>query len=69
MAALRVALGDGVGAERGGGRVGLREGAEPVGARHPPALPQVRLLLETPQAGRPPPASGEYYTVESSITE
>ena len=66
---MRVAVGDGVGAERGGGRVGLREGAEPLGARHPPALPQVCLLLEAPQAGRPPPAPGEWDALETSITQ
>lgn len=60
MAALPVALGDGVGAERRGRGVGLRQGALPVGARHAAALAQVRLLLEAPQAGRPSPLQGEH---------
>lgn len=48
---MPVALGDGVGAERRGRGLGLRQGALPVGARHAAALAQVRLLLEAPQAG------------------
>lgn len=51
LAAVPVALGDGVGAERRGRGLGLRQGALPVGARHAAALAQVRLLLEAPQAG------------------
>lgn len=57
---MPAALGDGVGAERRGRRVGLRHGAVPVGARHAAALAQVRLLLEAPQAGRPSPLPSKH---------
>lgn len=59
LAALPAALGDGVGAERRGRGLGLRQGALPVGARHAAALAQIRLLLEAPQAGRPSPLQGK----------
>lgn len=51
LAALPVALGDGVGAEWSGRCVGLRQGSLPVGACHPAALPEVCVLLEASQTG------------------
>lgn len=53
LAALPVALGDGVGAERGGSGVGLRPGAVPVGAHHPASLAKIGVILEAPQTSRP----------------
>lgn len=64
VAALPPALGDGVGAERGGSRVGLRPRALPVGARHAAALAQVRVVLETPQTSRPASQKGERRRVD-----
>lgn len=66
VAAVPAALGDGVGAERRGRGVGLRQGALPVGACHAAALAQVRLLLEAPQAGRPSPLQGEHTSQNES---
>lgn len=60
LAAVPVALGDGVGAERGGSGVGLRQGALPVGAHHTPSLTKICVVLEAPQTSRPASQKGEY---------
>lgn len=51
LAAMPVAMGDGVGAERGGSSVGLRQGALPVGAHYSPSLAKICVVLEAPQTG------------------
>lgn len=50
---MPVAMGDCVGAEWGGSRVGLCQSALPVGACHTPSLPKICVLLEASQASRP----------------
>lgn len=60
LAAVPVAVGDGVGAERGGSGVGLRQGALPVGAHHTPSLTKICVVLEAPQTSRPASQQGEY---------
>lgn len=62
--AVPVAMGDGVGAERGGSSVGLRKGALPVGACHTPSLPKICFLLEAPQTSRPASQQGEYRSAQ-----
>lgn len=58
LAALPVAVGDGVGAERGGSSVGLCQGALLVGTCHAPSLPKICVVLETPQTSRPASQKG-----------
>lgn len=60
LAAVPVAVGDGVGAERGGSSVGLCQGAVPVGARHTPSLTEICVVLEASQTSRPASQEGEY---------
>ena len=62
------ALGDRVGSELRGGSVGLPQGAVSLGAHHPSPLAQIRLLLETLQAGRPPAPQGENTAVLRSLS-
>ena len=59
VAVVPVAVGERVGAEWRGRGVGVCEGAASVGARHPPPLPQISVLLEASQAGRPASQQGE----------
>lgn len=61
MAAVPVALGDGVGAERGGSSVGLCQGALLVGTCHTSSLPKICVVLETPQTSRPTSQKGEFF--------
>ena len=60
LAAVPVAMGDGVGAEWSGSGVGLCEGAIPVGARHTPSLAKLCVILEAPQASGSASQQGEY---------
>lgn len=56
---MPVAVGDGVDAERGGGGVGLRQGAVPLGARYSASLAEVGVVLEAPQTSGPAAPQGE----------
>lgn len=67
MAAVPVAVGDGVGAERGGGSVGLRQGVVPVGACHATPFAKICVLLEAPQTSRPASQQGEYHSFSLCI--
>lgn len=60
LAKVPFALGDGMGAERGGSSVGLRQGALLVGTRDTPSLPEICVLLEASQTSRPASQEGEY---------
>lgn len=62
LAVVSVAVGDCVGAERGGSSVGLCQSAVPVGAHHTASLAQICVFLEAPQASRPASQQGECRT-------